>query len=52
MRLRTERARLGRDTNFSFAATHAHRARETTNLFTDFEKKTNRFAVYIGEDVI
>ena len=25
---------------------------ETTNLFTDFEKKTNCFAVYIGEDVM
>ena len=25
---------------------------ETTNLFTDFEKKNNCFAVYIGEDVM
>ena len=27
-------------------------ALETTNLFTDFEKKNNCFAVYIGEDVM
>ena len=47
-----ERARVGRDANFSLTATHAHRARETTNLYTDFEKKTYCFAVYIGEDVM
>ena len=40
-----ERARLGRDANFSLVATHAHRVCETTNLFTDW-------GVYIGEDVM
>ena len=49
--LKMERVRLGRDGNFSLAATHAHMACETTNLFTDFEKKTNCSAVYIGRDV-
>ena len=32
--------------------TPIRRVRETTNLFTDLEKKTNCFAVYIGEDVM
>ena len=50
--MKMERARLGRDANFSLVATHAHRVCETTNLFTDFVKKTDCFAVYIGEDVM
>ena len=47
-----ERVRLGRDANFSLAAKHTHMAHEATNLFPDFEKKNNCFAVYIGEDVM
>ena len=49
-----DRARLERDTNFSLTS-HAHRAHrvcKAPDLFTDFEKKLNCFAVYIGEDVM